>query len=177
MKGPSPSPLAAALLLGALAAPAPAAEVTTLEPVTVFAGQYPTGELPGAVLNSLEVVRTPGAAADINRALQTLPGIQFPDEGNALFVRGGDSFETATLVNGLRYPTAQKLNNPAGTFAGTLNPFAARRITLASGGFGARFGNALSAVVDLDTQGMPYGKQFTIGGGLGAISVGADAQV
>ncbi len=166
-----------ALLLFAFASAALAADVATLEPVTVFAGQFPTGEQPGAVLNSLEVVRTPGAAADINRALQTLPGIQFPDEGNALFVRGGDSFETVTLVDGLRYPTAQKLNSPSGTFAGTLNPFEARRITLASGGFGARFGNALSAIVDLDTLGMPYGKSASLGGGLGALSVGANAQL
>lgn len=150
-------------------------EVTKLAAVTVFAGQYPTGEVPGAVLNSLEVVRTPGAAADINRALQTLPGVQIPDEGNALFVRGGDSNETATLVNGLRYPTATRLNAPAGNFAGTLNPFDARRITFASGGFGARFGNALSGIVDLDTLGAPPVNSLTLGGGLGALSLGAAA--
>lgn len=154
-----------------------AAETLQLDKVTVFAGVFPTGEQPGAVLNSLEVVQTPGATADINRALQTLPGIQFPDEGNALFVRGGDSFETITLVNGLRYPTAQKLTNPSGTFTGTLNPFQAQRITFASGGFGARFGNALSGIVDLDTLGMPYGRSAQIGGGLGAISAGVNTQL
>src|ERR1044071_403856 len=72
-------PLAAFAFLAACAS---AAETTTLDKVTVFAGQFPTGEQPGAVLNALEVVRTPGANADINRALQTLPGIQLPDEGN-----------------------------------------------------------------------------------------------
>lgn len=147
-------------------------EVTHLDKVTVFAGQYPTGEQPGAVLNSLEVVRTPGAAGDINRALQTLPGIQIPDEGNALFVRGGDSAETSTLVNGVKYPSATKLTQPTGTFAGTLNPFEARRITFMSGGFGARFGNALSGIVDLDTLGAPPADSLTIGGGMGAISLG-----
>ncbi len=150
-------------------------EIAKLSAVTVFAGQYPTGELPGSVLSSLDVVRTPGAAADINRALQTLPGVQIPDEGNALFVRGGDSIETATLVNGLRYPIATRLNAPAGNFAGTLNPFEARRITFASGGFGARFGNALSGVVDLDTLGVPPASAVTLGGGLGAVSLGAAA--
>ena len=166
--------LAAALLpaLPASLALAQSEEATKLSAVTVFAGLYPTGELPGAILNSLEVVRTPGAAADINRALQTFPGVQIPDEGNALFVRGGDSIETATLVNGLRYPTATRLNAPAGNFAGTLNPFEARRITFASGGFGARFGNALSGVVDLDTLGSPGAHSLTIGGGIGALSLG-----
>ncbi|MSU68440.1 MAG: Plug domain-containing protein, partial [Opitutaceae bacterium] len=53
-----------------------------------------------------------GAAADINRALQTFPGVQLPGEGNALFVRGGDSFETVTLVNGLRYPNPHRFETP-----------------------------------------------------------------
>jgi vitamin B12 transporter len=149
--------------------------VAPLERVVVLAGQFPMGESPGAVLNSLEVVTTPGAAADINRALQTLPGVQLPDEGNALFVRGGDSFETVTLVNGLRYPSAVRLNAPAGNFAGTLNPFDAQRVTLASGGFGAGYGNALSAVVDLDTLAPPAINSASLGVGLGALSAGATA--
>jgi vitamin B12 transporter len=168
--------LGSALFTGpALAQTAPTASPDQLSAVTVFAGQYPTGEQAGAVLNALEVVRTPGTAADINRALQTLPGVQLVDEGNALFVRGGDSNETATLVNGLRYPTATRLNSPAATFAGTLNPFEARRISFASGGFGARFGNALSGVVDIDTLGAPPIHSLTLGGGLGALSLGAAA--
>jgi len=122
--------------IGAAAAQTPT--TLRLEPVTVFAGQFPTGERPGALLNSPEAVRTPGTTADINRTLQTLPGVQLPDEGNALFVRGGDSFETVTLVNGLRFPNATRLNAPAGNFAVTLTPFEARRIDFASDGFGAR---------------------------------------
>ena len=156
----------------AAAQPAALAPAEQLAPVTVFAGQYPTGELPGAVLTALDVVRTPGAAADINRALQTLPGVQLPDEGNALFVRGGDSFETATLVNGLRYPNPTRFNAPAGSFAGTLNPFEARRITFASGGFGARFGNALSGIVDLEPVAAPAVTNASLGSGLGAVSLG-----
>jgi vitamin B12 transporter len=148
--------------------------IEQLERVEVFAGQFPTGEQPGAVLDALDVVRTPGAAADINRALQTLPGIQLPDEGNALFVRGGDSTETAMLINGLRYPSSTQLNSPAGHFTGTLNPFEARRITFASGGFGARFGNALSGIVDVETSGAPGINSVTLGAGLGAISAGAN---
>jgi outer membrane cobalamin receptor len=150
-------------------------DIEHLERVVVLAGRYPTGEVPGAMLNSLEIVTTPGAAGDINRALQTLPGVQLPDEGNALFVRGGDSFETVTLVNGLRFPSAVRLNAPAGNFAGTLDPFDAQRVTLASGGFGARYGNALSAVVDLDTLAPPAVNFASFGVGLEALSAGATA--
>jgi len=163
------------LAAGSIALAQSEENVAHLDRVVVLAGRYPTGEVPGAVLNSLEIVTTPGAAADINRALQTLPGVQLPDEGNALFVRGGDSFETVTLVNGLRYPSAVRLNAPAGTFAGTLNPFDAQRVTLSSGGFGARYGNALSAVVDLDTLAPAAVNSASLGVGLGTLSAGATA--
>jgi hypothetical protein len=69
----------------------------TLPPVTVQAGRYTAGEERGATLTTLEVVTTPGAAADVNRAIQTLPGVQSVDEGTALFVRGGDYTETKAL--------------------------------------------------------------------------------
>jgi vitamin B12 transporter len=149
-------------------------DVARLDRFVVLAGQFPMGDTPGAVLGPLEIVTTPGAAADINRALQTLPGIQLPDEGNALFVRGGDSFETVTLVNGLRFPSAVRLSTPAGNFTGTLNPFDARRVNIASGGFGARYGNALSAVVDIDTLNPPPVNSATLNAGLGALSVGVN---
>lgn len=165
----------AALALLAPLAFAQSGEVIRLNRVVVLAGRLPTGERPGSVLNSLEVVMTPGAAADINRALQTLPGVQMHDEGNALFVRGGDSIETATLVNGLRYPAATRFNAPAGNFVGTLNPFEARSISFSSGGFGARFGNALSGIVEIDTLGAPPVHSLTVGVGLGALSLGAEA--
>lgn len=162
-------------LLTATLVVAQSTDVTKLDRVTVLAGQFPTGEQPGAVLNSLDVVRTPGSAADINRALQTLPGVQLVDEGNALFVRGGDSAETTTLINGVRYPTALRLNAPLGNFTGTVNPFEARRITFSSGGFGARFGNTLSGVVDVETVGAPGVYGANVGVGLGAVSLGLDA--
>lgn len=158
----------------ALALPAGLAqdEVPQLAQLVVLAGRMPAGEAPGAVLDTLDIVMTTGANADIQRALQTLPGVQLADEGNALFVRGGDAFETVTIVNGLRFPSATRLNAPAGNFAATLNPFEARRIDFASGGFGARWGDALSAVVDLDTLGPPVGLSTSLGLGLGAASLG-----
>ncbi|MBC7368452.1 MAG: hypothetical protein H7343_16845 [Undibacterium sp.] len=70
---------------------------------------------------------------------------------------------------------ATRLGAPAGSFAGTLNPFGARRIGFAAGGFGARFGNALSGMVDLETLGAPPLNSLTRGGGLGALSLGGAA--
>jgi hypothetical protein len=155
---------------GALAQASGSEAVEKLGEFTVIAGQFPTGSQQGAVLGSIEVVTTPGAAADLNRAVQTLPGVQLADEGNALFVRGGDSSETTTLINGIVYPVAQHLDVPAGTFVGTVNPFQTRRIDFLAGGFGARYGNTLSGVVDIETLDPPAVSGATVNVGVGALS-------
>jgi len=143
--------------------------VEKLSEFVVLAGRIPTGNSPGAMLNSIEVVSTPGATADINRSLQTFPGVQLADEGNALFVRGGDSPETITLINGIRYPGATRLSTPTGSFSGSLDPFQAKKITFINGGFGAEYGNVLSGVVDVITRGAPASSSASVNLGLGAI--------
>lgn len=50
-------------------------------------------------LTPLDVVQTPGADGDVVRALQLAPGVGNVDEGNGLFVRGGDVTETRVLVD------------------------------------------------------------------------------
>jgi outer membrane cobalamin receptor len=143
--------------------------VEKLSEFVVLAGRMPLGNSPGAMLNSVEVVSTPGAAADINRSLQTFPGVQLADEGNALFVRGGDSPETITLINGIRYPAATRLSAPTGSFTGSLDPFQAKTITFLNGGFGAEYGNVLSGIVDVVTRGAPSSASASMNLGLGAI--------
>jgi len=143
--------------------------VEKLSEFIVLAGRMPLGNSPGAMLNSIEVVSTPGATADINRSLQTFPGVQLVDEGNALFVRGGDSPETITLINDIRYAAATRLSAPVGSFSGSLDPFQAKTITFLNGGFGAEYGNVLSGVVDVITRGAPASANATINLGLGAV--------
>ncbi|MFT3783991.1 MAG: TonB-dependent receptor plug domain-containing protein [Nibricoccus sp.] len=156
----------------------PAGEpVERLADFTVIAGRMPTGAAPGAILNTVEVLSTPGSTADINRALQTFPGVQQVDEGNALFVRGGDSIETATLVNGIRYPAATRLNAPTGSFSGTLDPMQTRSITFLNGGLSAQYGNVLSGVVDLATRSAPTSSSATINLGLGALGATGNVAV
>jgi vitamin B12 transporter len=71
----------------------------TLAPISVQAGAYTAGSEHGMTLTALEVVTTPGATADLARAIQTLPGVHNVDEGTGLFVRGGDVNETKVLLN------------------------------------------------------------------------------
>lgn len=142
----------------------------TLAPVSIQAGQYTASEERGATLTSLEVVTTPGTAADVNRAIQSLPGVQAGDEGTALFVRGGDFTETRVFLNEAGTLTSVQLQAPSGTFTGTIDPFLLDGIFFSSGGFGARYGDALSGIAALHTLGRPTRSSATASAGLAAYS-------
>jgi vitamin B12 transporter len=103
----------------------------------------------------IDVYRTPGAQGDLFRALQALPGVSAPDDAAGLFVRGGDvsevlvTLDDATMAHPYRYET------PTGGFRGAVDPMQIAGLAFASGGFSARHGNALSAVLDLQGQAAP----------------------
>lgn len=157
--------------------------VAGLAPITVQAGRYTADSERGATLTPLDVVTTPGTAADVNRTIQTLPGVQPVDEGTGLFVRGGDFTETRILLNDAALPNPPQLLTPTGTFVGTVDPFQLDGIFFSSGGFGARYGNALSAVAGLRTLGRAEKPEVSIGAGLagpsasGALPLGRRAGV
>jgi len=71
-----------------------------LEPITVEAGTYRLGNLPDVALSELDVVRTPGSAADPFRAIQTFPRLQSVGEGAGLSVRGVAVPETLIPLDG-----------------------------------------------------------------------------
>ena len=146
------------------------ASTVSLTAVVVQAGQYTASEERGATLTPLEVVTTPGTAADVNRAIQSLPGVQAGDEGTALFVRGGDFTESRVFLNDAGTLTPVQLQAPTGTFIGTVDPFLLDGIFFSSGGFGARYGDALSGIAALRTQGRPVRSSVTLSAGLAVLS-------
>lgn len=150
-----------------------------MDTVTVGGGVTPKSEPRStrATMSFVDIVLTPGAAGDFNRVIQTLPGVQNVDDGNALFVRGGDYWETAAFINGAVFPSAVRLEAPTGTFVGTVGPFLTKKITFLSGGFGVRYGNLLSGIVEVDTQNRPTDPAATLNVGLGALSFGGNMPV
>jgi hypothetical protein len=87
----------------------------------------------------IDVYRTPGA--------QALPGVADPDGAAGLFVRGGDvsevlvSLDDAVIAHPYRYET------PTGGFRGAVDPLLISGLAFSTGGFSARFGNVVSAVM------------------------------
>ncbi len=152
-------------------------EAIALPALQVQAGRFQTGSAPDAELTSLQVVTTPGASADVYRALQTFPGLQTVDEGAGLFVRGGDIAETRVFLNDAVVLSPYRYESPTGGFFGAFDPFLLDGIHFSSGGFGARYGDALSGVAALRTLGRPERLSLGATASLAALSGTASTPV
>lgn len=149
----------------------------TLEEAVVTASAFATGDAEAVTLQSLEVVTTPGAAADIFLAIKTFPGVAMVDEGAGLFVRGGDVSETVLLLDQATVAHPYKHETPTGGVFGTIPPFLVKGTFFSSGGFSARYGNALSGVLSMESLDMPQQFSYTANLGLAAAAIGADLPI
>lgn len=137
--------------------------MNSLDAVVINAGTLEAGDKARvSVLKPLDIVTTAGSAGDIIAALQTLPGTQTVGESGRLYVRGGESDETQTFVDGLRVaqPYGASANNiPT---RGRFSPFLFSGISFSTGGYSAEYGEALSSVLLLNTQDEPVQEQTDI---------------
>lgn len=148
-------------------------DLNTLDAVVVSAGTFKAVDNSKVTaLKPLDIVTTAGSAGNIIGALQTLPGTQTVGESGRLFVRGGESNETQTYVDGIRVaqPYGATANNVP--TRGRFSPFLFDGITFSTGGYSAEFGDALSSVLLMNTIDEPKQDQtdisiMTVGAGLG----------
>ena len=140
----------------------------------VTVSTYTTGEDEAVTLAPLDVVTTPGASADIFRAFKTFPGVATVDDGAGLFVRGGDVSETVISLDQATVMHPYKYESPTGGVFGTIPPFMVKGTAFSTGGFSARYGNALSAVLAMESLDMPVQRSYALALGLAAGSVGLD---
>jgi vitamin B12 transporter len=145
-------------------------QVIELQNVAVSASSFTMSEDEGVTLSAMDVVSTAGAAADIMRAIQTFAGVTTVDDGAGLFVRGGDVQETQVLLDGgiLKHP--YKYESTTGGYFGTFSPFLLAGTFFSSGAFSAKYGNALSGVLAMESLGMPDHREYNLGLGLAATS-------
>lgn len=126
------------------------------EEISVTASSFTSGDNSRVTLTPLEITRIPGANADLYRAITTFPGSNQVDEGSRIAVRGGDPNEVLTILDGASLYNPFVFNDDYNTSSfSTVNPWGMRGINFSSGGFPARFGNVLSAVLDLQTYDVP----------------------
>lgn len=138
-------------------------------------GDFPRAQSPEPdaryALTPLDVVRTAGAQADLMRALATLPGVDRIDEGTGLFVRGGDVSEVLVMLDSVPLNHPYRYETPTGGFRGAVDPFLTSGLSFTTGGFSAKYGNALSAVLDLQGLPKPRQRQVSATAGLAGASM------
>lgn len=142
------------------------------ETVRVVAARPPAAAPSTERLTALDVVRVPGSRADVLRALQDVEGVTQVDDGAGLFVRGGNPDEVLVLLDGavLHHPYRYETAAGGGGAAGAVEPFLLEDAAFSSGGFPARYGNALSAVLDLRGLGRPNRAGGAVTAGLAGVS-------
>jgi hypothetical protein len=128
----------------------PAPRQITVE--VVEGSGYSSQEGNTSTLSRLEIYTTPGAAADVMQAVKSLPGVSNTTEGAELYVRGGKPDEVGIWLNGghlvhpFHHPTTQ-----GGIFS-AVDTALVTKVDFVPGAFSARYGDALSAVLDIATD-------------------------
>lgn len=115
------------------------------------------------------VRRTPGGQNDVSRTLLSLPGVTGGvDNRSDLLVRGGGPSENAYFLDGIRIPQINHFatQGATGGALGLLNVDFIEETTFYTGGFPARYGDALSSVLAVENRAGSPGAiagDFTLG--------------
>jgi hypothetical protein len=120
------------------------------EDVEVVAATPAAAEVPSQLpVRSVDVMAVAGAAENVFRTLQTLPGVAATTEFDSrIAVRGGAPDENLTVMDGV------EIHNPYRLFGLTsaFNPETVRSFDLQAGAFSARYGDRLSSLLVVENR-------------------------
>ncbi len=146
----------------------------SLEAIRVVARSLPSATAAPTpsvqMISKSQVLMAAGGTADVMQAVQMQPGATRVTEGSDIYTRGGDASETALMINGGRVLTLSRFEGLNGSMFGAIEPFLVRWLRYSSGGFSVRHGNALSGVLEIETEGRPRERQLRAGASLVQVS-------
>ena len=146
--------------------------VSELNEVVITAGIFSASdEKKSATLSSYDIASTASAVGDIYGAYATMPGSQKVGEEGMLFVRGGESYETMTYMDGMVVQSPYFSSMPDVPTRGRFSPLLFSETLFSTGGYSAEYGHALSSIVDLTTNGLETEDKASVA----VMSVGANA--
>jgi tetratricopeptide (TPR) repeat protein len=125
------------------------------------------------VVRRSEVVQSAGGMADLAQAIQLQPGATRVSEGAELFTRGGDPAETPTLMDAGRVLPLSRFEGLSGSVFGGVDPWVVRSARFSAGGFSVRHGNALSGLLEVETDGRARERTWRASLGLAQAGVTA----
>ncbi len=124
-----------------------------IDEVVINAGAFEASdEKKAVVLRVLDIATTPSAQGDIFGALGTLPGVQKVGEDGRVFVRGGESYESKTFMDGMLVSTPYLSKMPDMPTRGRFSPLLFSGTLFSTGAYSAEYGQALSSIVDMKTN-------------------------
>ena len=140
---------------------------TTINEVVVTASTFSFGKSDHfKTMDALDVVMAGNSCGDIVAALQTLPGTQTVGENGKLYVRGGESEECQTFVNGMHVLVPYSTNTENSAVRGRFSPFLFKGINFSLGGYGGEYGQALSSVLPMETTDAASSDKFGVSASL-----------
>ena len=152
-------------------------DAVKLKETLVTASSYSSEKEKGLVISRMDILTTPGGATDIYQSLKTMPGLTQVSESAELYVRGGDPLETISMVNqSVMYHPFTFESSYGGLFS-NLNQSAVKSMYFTSGGFSAKYGNAMSGVLDIETKNQPESSRASVGMSLASGNVTAEIAV
>ncbi len=138
--------------------------INELSAVTISAGSFEANDKNrAAVLKPLDIVTTAGSNADISATLQTLPGAQRVGESEGLFIRGGSAEESKIIIDGTVVNNFFFSSVPGIAQRGRFSPFLFINTSFSTGGYSAQYGQALSAVLNLESIDVAKESEFQAG--------------
>ena len=142
-------------------------QATTINEVVVTASTFSFGKNDNfKTMDALDVVMAGNSCGDIVAALQTLPGTQMVGENGKLYVRGGESDECQTFVNGMHVLVPYTTNTENSAVRGRFSPFLFKGINFSLGGYGGEYGQALSSVLPMETTDAATSDKFGVSASL-----------
>ena len=140
---------------------------TSIDEVVVTASTFSFGKSDSfKTMDALDVVMAGNSCGDIVAALQTLPGTQKVGEDGKLYVRGGESEECQTFVNGMHVLVPYSTNTENTAVRGRFSPFLFRGINFSLGGYSGEYGQALSSVLPMETTDMATSDKYGVSASL-----------
>lgn len=124
-----------------------------IEEVVVTAGNYMLKS--SSTLqsnNAVDLVTAGGSEGDLYRALATMPGTQASGIDGRLLVRGGDSRESQTYIDGMHLLSPYTATTQTSGARGRYSPFLFDGINFSTGGYSPEYSQSLSGILPLTTK-------------------------
>ncbi len=123
-----------------------------LQDVVIVAGNYSLKSSTLEGQDAITLVMTAGSEGDLYKSLTMLPGTQIPGTDGRLRVRGGDSRESQTFIDGMHVLAQYTANSPNSSSRSKYSTFHFDGINFSTGGYSPEYSQSLSSILPLDTK-------------------------